>query len=98
VRKIHGGANYASKYGNLVVNVCFIVLHCEALFFFVFVLEVMWEFKWDEKSADIHGPHTTSQMQSWVDQGYFKNPVLVRKSGTDGQFYNSSRVDFELYL
>ena len=66
--------------------------------FFVFVLEVMWEFKWDEKSTDIHGPHTTSQMQAWVDQGYFKNPVLVRKCGTDGQFYNSSRVDFELYL
>jgi CD2 antigen cytoplasmic tail-binding protein 2 len=65
---------------------------------FVFVLEVMWEFKWGEKSADIHGPHTTTQMQAWVDQGYFKNPVLVRKSGTDGQFYNSSRVDFELYL
>jgi CD2 antigen cytoplasmic tail-binding protein 2 len=58
----------------------------------------MWEFKWDEKSTDIHGPHTTSQMQAWVDQGYFKNPVLVRKCGTDGQFYNSFRVDFELYL
>jgi CD2 antigen cytoplasmic tail-binding protein 2 len=60
--------------------------------------EVMWEFKWNEKSTDIHGPHTTSQMQAWVDQGYFKNPVLVRKCGTDGQFYNSSRVDFELYM
>lgn len=75
-----------------------------ALFFtgrsdFVPILtEVMWEFKWDEKSTDIHGPHTTSQMQAWVDQGYFRNSVLVRKCGTDGQFYNSSRVDFELYL
>jgi hypothetical protein len=65
---------------------------------FVFVLDVMWEFKWEEKSTDIHGPHTTSQMQAWVDQGYFKRPVLVRKCGTDGQFYNSARVDFELYL
>jgi CD2 antigen cytoplasmic tail-binding protein 2 len=66
---------------------------------FNFILtEVMWEFKWDEKSTDIHGPHTTSQMQAWVNEGYFKNSVLVRKCGTDGQFYNSSRVDFELYL
>ncbi|XP_023720861.1 CD2 antigen cytoplasmic tail-binding protein 2 homolog isoform X2 [Cryptotermes secundus] len=60
--------------------------------------QVMWEFKWEEKSTDIHGPHTTSQMQAWVDQGYFSKSVLVRKCGTDGQFYNSSRVDFELYL
>ncbi|XP_069704662.1 CD2 antigen cytoplasmic tail-binding protein 2 homolog isoform X1 [Periplaneta americana] len=60
--------------------------------------EVMWEFKWDEKSADVHGPHTTTQMQEWVEQGYFKNPVYVRKYGTDGNFYNSSRIDFELYL
>jgi CD2 antigen cytoplasmic tail-binding protein 2 len=47
---------------------------------------------------DIRGPHTTSQMQAWVDEGYFKKSVLVRKFGTNGQFYNSSRVDFELYL
>jgi CD2 antigen cytoplasmic tail-binding protein 2 len=58
----------------------------------------MWEFKWDEESPDIHGPHTTSQMQAWVDEGYFKKSVLVRKCGTHGQFYNSSRVDFELYM
>lgn len=60
--------------------------------------EVLWEFKWDAKSMDIRGPHTTSQMQAWVDEGYFKKSVLVRKFGTNGQFYNSSRVDFELYL
>jgi CD2 antigen cytoplasmic tail-binding protein 2 len=72
---------------------------CTASPDFNFILtEVMWEFKWDEKSTDIHGPHTTSQMQAWVNEGYFKNSVLVRKCGTDGQFYSSSRVDFELYL
>ncbi|KAJ9587542.1 hypothetical protein L9F63_028205 [Diploptera punctata] len=60
--------------------------------------EVMWEFKWEESSSDIHGPHSSSQMQSWVEQGYFKSSVLVRKCGSEGQFYNSARVDFELYM
>ena len=64
----------------------------------LFVTDVTWEFKWQESSSEIHGPHTTNQMQAWVDQGYFKTPVLVRKCGSDSQFYSSARVDFELYL
>lgn len=59
---------------------------------------VKWEFKWKQDDTDIHGPFSTEQMQHWVDQGYFKDGVFVRKSGEDSQFYTSSRVDFELYL
>lgn len=60
--------------------------------------EVKWEFKWKEDSEDVQGPHTTQQMQAWVEEGYFKSNVWVRKCGQDGPFYNSKRVDFELYM
>lgn len=60
---------------------------------------VMWEFKWEkEDKAEIHGPHTSSEMQDWVNQGYFESGVWVRKVGQPGDFYTSRRIDFELYL
>lgn len=59
--------------------------------------QLRWEYKWKESDTDTHGPFSSEQMQNWVDDGYFKDGVLVRKVGTDSQFYTSNRVDFELY-
>lgn len=61
--------------------------------------EVMWEFKWKPDDEDIHGSFSSAQMQHWVEEGYFKDGVLVRKVGQENtQFNTSNRVDFELYL
>ena len=60
--------------------------------------EVMWEYKWENKDgAEIYGPYSNSCMISWNDQGYFKDGVFCRKVGSDGSFYNSRRIDFDLY-
>lgn len=60
--------------------------------------EVRWEFKWEDKEeAPVYGPHTSSEMHSWVSEGYFKDGVFVRKEKQDGPFYSSKRIDFELY-
>lgn len=60
---------------------------------------VQWQFKWENvEEAEIHGPHSTEEMQSWVDEGYFDSGVWVRRVGQPGEFHNSKRVDFELYL
>lgn len=59
---------------------------------------VQWEFKWKQSDSECHGPFSTEQMQQWVSDGYFKDGVFVKKTGTDTQFYSSNRVDFELYL
>jgi len=58
---------------------------------------VMWEYK-EENSDDapIKGPFSTSQMISWADDGTFGAGVFCRKI-SGGQFYNSSRIDFDLY-
>ncbi|XP_014204528.1 CD2 antigen cytoplasmic tail-binding protein 2 homolog isoform X1 [Copidosoma floridanum] len=61
--------------------------------------EVVWELKWSQdESAKVHGPHTSQQMHSWAKEGYFKNGAWVRKKGQSGEFYNATRIDFELYL
>lgn len=60
--------------------------------------QVSWEFKWKADDTDTHGPYSSEQMQKWVDEGYFKDGVMVRKTGTDSQFYTSNRVDFDLYI
>ncbi|XP_059479328.1 CD2 antigen cytoplasmic tail-binding protein 2 homolog [Neocloeon triangulifer] len=59
---------------------------------------VQWEFKWSESSDEVHGPHTSEQMQAWVEEGYFKDSVCVRKVGSAANFYSARRVDFELYI
>lgn len=39
---------------------------------------VMWEFKWEnEEKAEIHGPHSTNEMQDWVTQGRKDFPLTV---------------------
>ncbi|KAM3598985.1 uncharacterized protein V6R79_025193 [Siganus canaliculatus] len=61
--------------------------------------EVLWEYKWEnEEGSEIYGPFTSQQMQDWVDEGYFSSGVYCRRKDQDGaQFYNSKRLDFELY-
>ena len=60
--------------------------------------EVLWEYKWDKDSSDIHGPFSSTQMSDWVDSGYFSDGVWVRKTGSqDALFYSSKRIDFSLY-
>ncbi|XP_074854522.1 CD2 antigen cytoplasmic tail-binding protein 2 [Carettochelys insculpta] len=61
--------------------------------------EVMWEYKWENTNgAELYGPFSSSQMQEWVNQGYFEDGVYCRKAdNSEGQFYNSKRVDFDLY-
>ena len=60
--------------------------------------EVMWEYKWeDNDEVQIYGPYSNSCMQSWSEQGFFKDGVFCRKIGSEGSFYNSKRIDFDLY-
>lgn len=60
--------------------------------------EVMWEFKWNQDTDEVHGPHSSSQMLQWVKEGYFKSGVFVRKHGENSNFYTSNRIDFDLYI
>lgn len=55
----------------------------------------MWEYKEDKTSDDIKGPFTSEQMQATANK--IKVEFWVRKVGTDGAFYSSKRVDFDLY-
>ncbi|XP_012233577.1 CD2 antigen cytoplasmic tail-binding protein 2 homolog [Linepithema humile] len=60
---------------------------------------VTWDLKWSQnENAEVHGPYSTQQMQAWAKEGYFKVGAWVRRTGQQNQFYNSARVDFELYL
>uniref|UniRef100_A0A1A7Y7L0 CD2 antigen cytoplasmic tail-binding protein 2 n=1 Tax=Iconisemion striatum TaxID=60296 RepID=A0A1A7Y7L0_9TELE len=61
--------------------------------------EVMWEYKWEnEDKSEVYGPFTSQQMQGWVDEGYFSSGVYCRRVDQEGsQFYNSRRIDFDLY-
>lgn len=64
---------------------------------------LMWEYKVDqEEGTEILGPYTSEQMQAFVDEGKFKEKnVFVRKvkgEEREGNFYSSSRIDFDLYI
>ena len=60
--------------------------------------ETNWFYKWkNEKEAETFGPFGSSQMLEWANQGFFGDGVWVRKSDQSGNFYNSKRIDFELY-
>jgi len=62
--------------------------------------DVLWEYKWDnEEGSELYGPFSSQQMQDWVDEGYFKDGVYCRRADQEGsQFYNSKRLDFEIYM
>ena len=63
--------------------------------------QVRWEYKWnEEKNAEVFGPFLTADMLAWTEEGHFPDGVFCRKvdaDGQKGQFYNSKRIDFELY-
>lgn len=59
---------------------------------------VLWEFKWKQEDEEVHGEFSSAQMQHWVEEGYFKEGVFVRRCGQTTSFNTSNRVDFELYL
>ncbi|XP_005110993.1 CD2 antigen cytoplasmic tail-binding protein 2 [Aplysia californica] len=59
---------------------------------------VLWEYKEENtEDAELKGPFTTAQMIGWADDGTFGNGVFCRKHLSGSQFYNSARIDFELY-
>ena len=45
----------------------------------------------------MHGPHPTSAMIKWQENGFFDKAVYVRKVGGAADFYDVKRVDFDLY-
>lgn len=61
----------------------------------------MFEYKWtDEEEAEVHGPFTAQQMLDWKEQGFFgAGGVLARElgKGDDTLFYNTNRIDFDLF-
>ncbi|KAI9578828.1 CD2 antigen cytoplasmic tail-binding protein 2 homolog [Glossina fuscipes] len=59
---------------------------------------LLWEFKWKQDDTVLHGPYDTKQMLQWSQDGYFKKGVYVRKIGNSANFYNSKRIDFDVYL
>lgn len=63
------------------------------------LMDVMWEYKWENtRDAELYGPFTSAQMLTWVTEGYFPDGVYCRKlDPPGGQFYNSKRIDFDLY-
>ncbi|KAI4822352.1 hypothetical protein KUCAC02_007904 [Chaenocephalus aceratus] len=60
---------------------------------------VMWEYKWENTDdSEVFGPFNSQQMQGWVDEGYFSTGVYCKRIDQEGaQYYNSKRIDFELY-
>lgn len=62
--------------------------------------KVQWQYKWEDKEdAVVYGPYSSEDMLAWVNQGFFENGVFVRKlDSDDSKFYNSKRIDFELYI
>ena len=61
--------------------------------------EVHWEFKWENTdSAEIHGPHSSSEMLKWQENSFFAKGVYVRKVGGSKDFTDGKRIDFDLYV
>ncbi|XP_076056002.1 CD2 antigen cytoplasmic tail-binding protein 2 homolog holn1 isoform X2 [Oratosquilla oratoria] len=61
--------------------------------------EVRWEYKWENtEDAEVHGPFNTEQMIKWQDSGFFSKGVFVRNATEDGPWYNSQRIEFDLYI
>lgn len=60
--------------------------------------EVRWFYKLeDAEQSELLGPFPNSQMLAWAEEGRFKKGVYCRKEGSEGSFYNSRRIDFDLY-
>ena len=61
--------------------------------------EVSWEYKTEEREdARVYGPFKSTQMLEWSSGGFFGEGVMVRRiDKREGPFYNSKRIDFDLY-
>ena len=61
--------------------------------------EICWEYKTEEgEGSKVYGPFRNNQMLAWSSAGHFGEGVLVRRiDKRDGLFYNSKRVDFDIY-
>ena len=63
--------------------------------------DVRWEYRLaDDDSAPIEGPYSTEDMIRFQESGdkFPKKGCYCRRAGTSSHWYNSNRVDFELYL
>jgi len=61
--------------------------------------EVQWFYKTkDDEASGLLGPYSSTQMLKWQDEGKFEGGVHCRKAGQEGSFYNSNRIDFDLYV
>lgn len=61
--------------------------------------ETTWQYKWkNDKEAEEYGPYSSTQMLQWTNEGHFGDGVWVRKTNQSGEFYNSKRIDFDLYI
>ncbi|KAH8876460.1 CD2 antigen cytoplasmic tail-binding protein 2 [Schistosoma japonicum] len=64
---------------------------------------IMWHLKRSNKpNTEIEGPYTSEQLKIWLQDGTFNHDdshnILIRESTkSDGQFYNITRIDFDLY-
>jgi hypothetical protein len=69
--------------------------------FFLFFSFLFFLTQWtDEEEAEVHGPFTAQQMLDWKEQGFFgAGGVLARElgKGDDTLFYNTNRIDFDLF-
>ena len=60
---------------------------------------VRWMYRVEDSDAsELLGPFSSSKMLEWQEGGKFEKPVYCRKVGSDGSFYNSNRIDFDLYI
>ena len=61
--------------------------------------ELQWEYKWeDNDTCEVHGPFSNKQMLEWQETDFFSKGAFVRKIETNpGGWYNSKRIDFDLY-
>lgn len=59
--------------------------------------DLLWEYKIKLDDSELHGPFTSQQMLKLTEKAEFKDGVYVKKVGIDSSFYNSKRIDFDLY-
>ena len=62
--------------------------------------EVTWMYKVAD-SDELSGPYTSEQMLAWAEDGTFEGMegggAMCCKVGSEGTFYHTKRMDFELY-
>ena len=61
--------------------------------------EVLWQYKLENtEESEVFGTFSSSQMLALQEAGKFIKEVFCRKVDSDGTFYSSKRIDFELYI